>query len=41
MTTGERPNGEKIWTSIPQGRQDEAEQFGKLIADFIRNKRNA
>jgi hypothetical protein len=35
----ERPNQEKFWTSMPEGRQAEAEQFGKLIANFIRSKR--
>ena len=28
----------KFWTSIPEGRQKEAEEIGKLIADYIRNK---
>ncbi|MEZ2334766.1 hypothetical protein AB6735_03990 [Mucilaginibacter sp. RCC_168] len=31
--------GKKVWMSIPQGRQLEAEQIGKLIANYIRNKR--
>ena len=30
---------EKFWTSLPQGRQEEAEAFGKLIAIYIRSKR--
>ncbi len=30
---------EKFWTSIPQGRQAEAEQIGKLIAEYIRAKK--
>ena len=30
---------QKFWTSIPQGRQTEAEQIGKLIAEHIRAKR--
>lgn len=34
-----RPTGEKFWTSVPEGRQTEAEQIGKLIANFIRSKR--
>ncbi|HKG06920.1 MAG TPA: hypothetical protein VKB19_10705 [Pedobacter sp.] len=29
---------QKFWTSIPQGRQAEAEQIGKLIAGYIRAK---
>lgn len=31
--------GKRVWMSVPQGRQQEAEQIGKLIADYIRNKR--
>ncbi|TSJ44409.1 hypothetical protein FO440_09580 [Mucilaginibacter corticis] len=34
-----RGTGEKFWTSVPEGRQDEAEQFGRLIAVYIRSKR--
>lgn len=34
-----RPSGEKFWTSIPQGRQEEAEILGKLIAGYIRGKK--
>ena len=30
---------QKFWTSIPQGRQVEAEQIGKLIAEYIRAKK--
>lgn len=30
---------QKFWTSIPQGRQAEAEQVGKLIAEHIRAKK--
>ncbi|HTD99033.1 MAG TPA: hypothetical protein VK668_07080 [Mucilaginibacter sp.] len=30
---------EKFWTSVPEGRQKEAEELGKLIAGYIRNKR--
>jgi hypothetical protein len=37
---GVRPK-ERFWTSIPQGRQSEAEQYGKLIANYIRSKRKA
>jgi len=29
---------ERFWTSIPEGRQKEAEEIGKLIAGYIRNK---
>jgi len=24
-----------LWTSIPQGRQKEAEAFGKIVADYL------
>ena len=30
----------KFWTSIPEGRQKEAEEIGKLIAAYIRSKKN-
>lgn len=36
-----RGTGEKFWTSVPEGRQEEAEQFGRLIANYIRSKRKA
>ena len=39
ITVAELPGGKKWWTSLPQGRQAESEQFGKLIANFIRTKR--
>lgn len=29
----------KFWTSIPEGRQNEAEELGKLIANYIRSKK--
>jgi hypothetical protein len=29
----------KFWTSIPEGRQEEAEEIGRLIAQHIRSKR--
>jgi len=32
-------NNKKFWTSIPQGRQKEATEIGKLIAEHIRAKR--
>lgn len=28
----------ELWTSIPQGRQQEAEEFGKLIADYLKQR---
>ncbi|HTK19211.1 MAG TPA: hypothetical protein VL442_06860 [Mucilaginibacter sp.] len=39
ITVAEKQWGDKFWTSIPEGRQQEAEQIGKLIANFIRSKR--
>lgn len=39
LTVGLNNRNEKFWTSIPQGRQDEAQQIGKLIAEHIRAKR--
>lgn len=34
-----RGTNEKFWTSVPEGRHEEAEQFGRLIANHIRSKR--
>nr|WP_067060004.1 hypothetical protein [Mucilaginibacter sp. L294] len=31
--------GKKCWTSIPQGRQEEAEKVGREIALYYRNKK--
>jgi len=39
IMVGETRGGERFWTSIPEGRQNEAEQYGKLIANYIRAKR--
>jgi hypothetical protein len=39
ITVAEKPSGKKWWTSVPQGRQKEAEEVGRLIADYIRAKR--
>ena len=39
ITVAEMPGGKKWWTSVPQGRQKEAEEVGKLIANYIRAKR--
>lgn len=39
ITVAEAPGGKKWWTSVPQGRQKEAEEVGKLIATYIRAKR--
>ena len=39
LAVGLNQRQEKFWTSIPQGRQAEAEKIGKLIAEHIRAKR--
>ena len=39
ITVALAPSGKKFWTSIPQGRQHEAEEIGKLIAEHIRSKK--
>jgi len=39
ITVAEAPGGNKWWTSVPQGRQKEAEEVGKLVANYIRAKR--
>jgi hypothetical protein len=40
ITVGKGLANEKFWTSIPEGRQEEAEEVGKLIAAYIRSKKN-
>ena len=40
ITVGKGLGDEKFWTSIPEGRQQEAEEVGKLIAAYIRSKKN-
>ncbi len=39
ITVGLGFRDQKFWTSIPQGRQAEAEKVGKLIAEHIRAKK--
>ncbi|TCD01407.1 hypothetical protein [Pedobacter psychroterrae] len=39
ITVGVGLRDQKFWTSIPQGRQAETEQIGKLIAEYIRAKK--
>jgi len=39
ITVGIGVRDEKFWTSVPQGRQAEAQKYGKLIADYIRGKK--
>lgn len=40
VTIGRDNKDVKFWTSIPEGRQEEAEEVGKLIAEYIRNKKS-
>lgn len=39
ITIGQDRQDVKFWTSIPQGRQLEAEEIGRLIATYIRSKK--
>jgi hypothetical protein len=39
ITIGENTDGVKFWTSVPEGRQEEAELAGKVIATYIREYR--
>ncbi|TSD66348.1 hypothetical protein FFF34_002805 [Inquilinus sp. KBS0705] len=39
ITIAENADGIKFWTSVPEGRQEEAELAGKVIASYIRNYR--
>ena len=39
ITVGLNSRNQKFWTSIPQGRQKEASEIGKLIAEYIRAKK--
>jgi hypothetical protein len=39
ITIAENTDGEKFWTSIPEGRQEEAEFAGKLVGSYIRTYR--
>jgi len=39
ITIAENKDGEKFWTSVPEGRQEEAEFAGKVIAAYIREYR--
>ena len=39
ITVGQDNRETKFWTSIPEGRQEEAEEIGRLIAAYIRNKK--
>ncbi|MEB0280699.1 hypothetical protein [Mucilaginibacter sp. 10B2] len=39
ITIAENSDGKKFWTSVPEGRQEEAEFAGKVIAAYIREYR--
>lgn len=39
ITVGLNARDQKFWTSVPEGRQREATEIGKLIAEHIRAKR--
>lgn len=39
ITVAENSDGVKFWTSVPEGRQEEAEFAGKVIASYIREYR--
>ncbi|MEZ2339225.1 hypothetical protein AB6735_26510 [Mucilaginibacter sp. RCC_168] len=39
LTVTEGPKG-RFWTSVPQGRQADAEKVGPLIAWYFKNKKN-
>jgi hypothetical protein len=39
ITIAENSDGVKFWTSVPEGRQEEAEFAGKVIAAYIREYR--
>ena len=38
LKRGTRENGNRFWTSIPEGRQREAEEIGELIAEHFKSK---
>lgn len=39
ITIAENSDGVKFWTSVPEGRQEEAEFAGKAVAAYIREYR--
>jgi len=39
ITIAENTDGKKFWTSVPEGRQEEAEFAGRIIAAYIREYR--
>ena len=38
ITTATGADGQVFWTSVPEGRQDQAQAFGKLIEAHFRKK---
>ena len=38
ITRAMKPEGDKFWTSVPQGRQKEAAAIGPLIGEYILSK---
>jgi hypothetical protein len=38
LTRATAQRGERFWTSIPEGRQKEAEEIGPLISQYILSK---
>ncbi|HXS55658.1 MAG TPA: hypothetical protein VN726_06015 [Hanamia sp.] len=38
ITRATHENAYRFWTSIPEGRQREAEEIGKLIEEFYKTK---
>jgi hypothetical protein len=38
VTRARKAEGEKFWTSVPEGRQKEAEAIGPLIGEYILSK---
>lgn len=39
LTIANADDGSKFWTSLPEGRQEEAEVAGKVIASYLREYR--
>jgi hypothetical protein len=39
ITVAYDSDDKKFWTSVPEGRQDLAEEIGRLVAGYIRNKK--
>lgn len=37
LTRANHANAHKFWTSIPEGRQDEADQVGPLISEYYKS----